>query len=485
MKPIIARTDSAAPADSPQPGALRWALASLCLSMLMPSLDTSIANTSLPTLALAFGASFQAVQWIVLAYLLAITSLIVSVGRFGDIVGRRRLLSVGICLFTAASLLCGAAPALWLLIAARALQGLGAAIMLALVIACVGATVPKEKTGSTMGLLGTMSAIGTTLGPPLGGLLIAGAGWRAIFLINVPLGIINFMLVQRHLPADRPRAASERARFDHVGTWVLALTLAAYALAMTSGRGSFGAINLALLLVAACGVALFARVESIAKAPLIRMAMFGNPVLSASLAMSVLVSTVIMSTLVVGPFYLARGLGLGAAVVGMVLSVGPLAAALTGVPAGRLVDRFGAPAMTMVGLAGMAGACALLAVIPAPFGVAGYLGPIVCLTVSYAVFQAANNTAIMSDAGPEQRGVIAGLLSLSRNLGLITGAAAMGAVFALASGTSNVSMASAAAVGAGMRITFAVAAALICVGLAIAVGAYRRTARARLIGAKA
>src|SRR6185369_1645194 len=166
--------------------------------------DTSIANAGLPALAQAFSASFQAVKWIVLAYLLAITTLIVSVGRFGDIAGRRRLLLAGILLFTMASVLCGVSPTLWCLVAARAAQGLGAAIMMALTMACVSETVPKEKTGSTMGLLGTMSAIGTTLGPSLGGLLIAGFGWRAIFLVNVPLGLLTLLLAYRYLPADRP-----------------------------------------------------------------------------------------------------------------------------------------------------------------------------------------------------------------------------------------------------------------------------------------
>ncbi len=316
----------------------RWALASLSLSMLMPSLDTSIANAGLPALAQAFAASFQAVQWIVLAYLLAITTLIVGVGRFGDIIGRRRLLLAGICLFTVASALCGLAPTLWFLIAARAAQGLGAAVMMALTMAVVSETVPKEKTASTMGLLGTMSAIGTTLGPSVGGLLIAGPGWRAIFLVNVPLGILNFLLARRYLPVDHQKQAkADRAGFDNLGMLVLALTLAAYALAMTLGRGRFDAFNVTLLLAAICGAALFVRAEARAASPLIRLAMFCNPVLSASLAMSTLVSTVMMSTLVVGPFYLSRALGLEAAVVGLVLSAGPLVAALTGVPAGRMV----------------------------------------------------------------------------------------------------------------------------------------------------
>ena len=203
---------------------VRWALAGLSLSMLLSSLGTSIANVGLPTLAQAFNASFQQVQWIVLAYLLAITTLIVSVGRLGDIVGRRRLLLAGIGLFTAASVLCGLAPTLWLLIGARAVQGLGAAIMMALTMAFVGETVPKAKTGSAMGLLGTMSALGTALGPSLGGVLIAGPGWRGIFLVNLPLGILAFILAQRTLPADRRGTRTDGAGFDKLGTLLLALT---------------------------------------------------------------------------------------------------------------------------------------------------------------------------------------------------------------------------------------------------------------------
>lgn len=471
LKPIIAGRDEAAGRSAPS---VRWALAGLSLSMLLSSLGTSIANVALPTLAQAFNASFQDVQWIVLAYLLAITTLIVSVGRLGDIIGRRRLLLAGIVLFTAASVLCGVAPTLWLLIAARAIQGVGAAIMMALTMAFIGGTVPKAKTGSAMGLLGTMSAIGTTLGPSLGGVLIAGPGWRTIFLVNVPLGILAFLLAYRHLPADRREAETARPSFDMMGTLLLALTLAAYALAMTIGRGSFGPLNLGLLLAAVFGVGLFvltqARAEARGASPLIRLAMFRDPVLSASLAMSVLVSTVMMATLVVGPFYLAGALGLGAALIGIVVSVGPLVAALSGVPAGHIVDRFGAYWMTIAGLVAMLAGSCVLAVMPEGTGIYGYIAPLVLITSGYALFQAANNTAVMTDIRPDQRGVISGLLNLSRNLGLITGASVMGAIFAVASGTIDITTAAPEAVAAGMRITFAAAAILLAVALAIAVG---------------
>ena len=446
---------------------IRWALASLSLSVLLPAMGTSIAHVALPTLTEAFAASFQQVQWVVLAYLLAITTLIVSVGRLGDIVGRRRLLLAGIMLFTVASALGGMASQLWLLIAARAAQGLGAAIMMALAMALAGETIPKDRTGSAMGLLGTLSAVGTALGPTLGGVLIARFGWPALFFVNVPLGILALVLAWRFLPAPRRTTAPDHPRFDAAGALLLALTLAAYALAMTVGRGRFGLGSLALLVAAALGAALFVRVEARAESPLVPLARFRDPVLAAALSASALVATVMMATLVVGPFYLARTLGLDTALVGIVLSVGPAVAALTGVPAGRVVDRFGSPRVAVGGLAGMVAGSSILSLVPASLGIAGYVIPIAVITGSYSLFQVANNAAVLSDAAPDQRGVISGLLNLSRNLGLITGAGAMGAVFAGASPTGDPTSATPAEIALGMRVTFTVAATLMMVALVI------------------
>ena len=449
-------------------GSVRWALASLSLSMLLSALGTSIANVGLPTLAQVFEASFQQVQWIVLAYLLAITTLIVSVGRLGDLTGRRRLLLGGIGVFTLASALCGLAPTLGLLIGARVLQGLGAAIMMALTMAFVSETVSKERTGSAMGLLGTMSAIGTAMGPSLGGLLIGGFGWRAMFLMMLPLGLLTLLLAYRYLPADQRKADTVGSGFDPLGSLLLGLTLGAYALAMTLGRGHFGPLNIALLLVTCVGVGLFIRVEARVAAPLIRLGMFRDPQLSASLAMSLLVTTVMMATLVVGPFYLARALGLDAVGVGWVLSVGPLVAALAGVPAGRMADRFGARRMTLAGLIALGLGCFALSALPRTFGIAGYLAPMVIITLGYAVFQTANNTVVMSNVAPDRRGLVSALLNLSRNLGLITGASVLGAVFALASNSVDINTAPPEAVARGMGVTFMVAWGLIGIACMIA-----------------
>jgi MFS family permease len=239
---------------------------------------------------------------------------------------------------------------------------------------------------------------------------------------------------------------------------------------MTVGRGSFGPLNFALLFTAAFGVFLFVFAERRATSPLLRLAMFRDPNLSASLIVGALVTTVMMATLVVGPFYLSRALMLNAALVGLVMSIGPIISALSGVLAGRLVDRWGAPFMVIIGLIAMAAGSVALSVLPAMFGVAGYIAAIAVLTPGYALFQAANNTAVMMDVRSDQRGVISGLLNLSRNLGLISGASLMGAVFALASAATDITTASPDAVATGMQITFAVAGELILLALAIALG---------------
>jgi MFS family permease len=450
--------------------AIVLALTALSLSTLLGSFGISSANVALPTLAKAFGASFQEVQWVVIAYLLAMAASIVSFGRLGDRIGSRRLLRIGIVVFSAASFVCGIAPALWLVIAARGAQGLGAAVMMVLTVAFVGAIVPKGKTGSAMGLLGTTSAIGTALGPSMGGLLIDFLGWRSIFLVQLPLGLVGLLLAQLYLPPDRPTPKAKRVGFDNVGAALLALTLAVYALAMTLGRG--GRPSLALLVAAAIGLVLFVVVEGRVPAPLLRLSIFRDPMMSASLAANVLVSTVLMATLVVGPFYLSLAQRLDAGRVGIVMSAGPIVAALTGVPSGRIVDRFGSYRTTLVGLGGIAAGAFILALMPASFGIPGYVGPLAIVMVSYALFQAANNTAVMQGVHLEERGVISGTLNLSRYLGLMTGACVMGAVFALASGGSDVAAAPSRAVVTGMRVTFAVAAALMVVALAAVAGGH-------------
>lgn len=379
----------------------------LSLSMVLASLGTSIANIALPTLAVAFDVSFQWVQWVVIAYLVSITLFVVIAGRLGDVFGRQRMLAVGLVLFALASTLCGLASNLWMLVAARALQGIGAAFMMTLAIALVRETVETERVGRAMGWLGTMSAIGTALGPSLGGVLIGWVGWHAIFLVLVPVGLLAAGLALRLLPAVAP-----------IGT-----------------------------------------------TPRLNLSALGEGGVVAGLTANFLVANVMMATLVVGPFYLAVALGLKEAIVGLVMSVGPVLSICTGVPSGRLVDSWGGPRVLTLGLGTLAAGALSLSVLPATFGVAGYIAAIAILTPGYQMIQSANNVMVMADVSADQRGAVSGLLGLSRNIGLISGASVMGAVFSAGVGSTAIEEAAEAAIVDGLRITFMLGGLSILVAL--------------------
>jgi len=188
-----------------------------------------------------------------------------------------------------------------------------------------------------------------------------------------------------------------------------------------------------------------------------------------NLVVNVLVAAVMMATLVVGPFYLTFGLGLAAPAVGLTMSVGPAVSILTGVPSGRIVDRWGSRPVATAGLAMLALGSLLMSVLPMAIGLAGYVVAVLVLTPGYQMFQAGNNTAALADVPANRRGLISGLLNLSRNTGLILGASAMGAVFAMGVGAEDFANASADALSHGMRLTFVVASATMTLALLVAV----------------
>jgi MFS family permease len=402
-----------------------WAATvALSLAMLLASLGTSIANIALPELAHAFAAPFREVQAVVVVYLAALTVAVIVAGRLGDSRGLKPMLVAGLVLFTFASALCALSPTLWLLVAARALQGIGAAFLMTLAMALMRQTAGEARVGRAMGLLGTVSALGTALGPTLGGVLIPLTGWQGVFWVQVPLALVTLLLVLAKLPHEkaerRPPASSLWLAFDR---------------------------SLLPMLIA-----------------------------------NVLVAAVMMATLVVGPFYLALAAGLGPASVGLVMAAGPAISIVSGIPSGRLVDQWGSDRVSILGLSLLALGAVLLAILPGLAGVAGYLLGILALTPGYQLFQAANNTAALAKVAKERRGTASGLLSLSRNLGLIAGASLMGAVFAWGVGTADFARASGPAFNTGMNVTFLLAAAMMVLALAITLGSGRLTPRVLRLG---
>lgn len=398
--------------DSPRPRIGRAGITiALSLATGLASLGTSIANIALPDLAKAFAAPLPQVQAVTVAYLASLTVCVVAAGRLADRFGIRAMLVLGLVLFALATGLCAAAPTLSVLIVARTFQGAGAAFLLTLAMALMRQSAGEMQIGRAMGLLGTVSAIGTVLGPSLGGLLIPLSGWRAIFWVQLPLAALALILAVSFLPRDAHLAYS--------------------------------------------------------KAPSLWSVMDRS--LAGNLLMNVLVAAIMMTTLVVGPFYLGLGLGLTVSEVGAVMAIGPLISIVSGVPSGRLVDAWGSHRMLAIGLALLGVGALMLAIVPGVIGVAGYVLSILVLTPGYQLFQAANNTAALADVAKDRRGTVSGLLGLSRNIGLIGGASAMGLFFALGVGTTDVTQAPASAIASGMRLTFLIAGALTMAAFAVAV----------------
>lgn len=408
------------------------ALAALAGATLLGSFGISGTSVALPALARDFAAPVSAVQWVVLAYLVTVTVVVVAAGRAGDLFGHRRVLAAGLVLFALASVVCAAAPTLAMLIAARAIQGIGGAVLMALPVSLARATVASERTGAAMGLLGTASAVGTALGPSLGGLLIAALGWRAPFAAMAVLGLLLIAAARPALPPSAPPVRGPGSRLDWPGIALLAVALTLYALATTGAAPTAISMPGLLLPAAAIALLLFLVVEARSAAPLLPVSVLRDRATGSALAMNVLVAAVMMSTLVVGPFFLSLGLGMDDALVGLVMAVGPVTAALSGVLAGRATDRFGPRRVLAAGLVQIVIGLVGLALLPLALGVFGYVAALVVLTPGFQMFLAANSTAVMAAAATEQRGVLSGLLGLSRNLGFMTGASVIATLFAAA-----------------------------------------------------
>ena len=223
------------------------------MGIFLSTIDGSIVNVALPTLVSDLHAEFSTVEWVVLAYLLTLATLLLSIGRLGDMIGKKPIYVTGFAVFTVGSVLCGLAPTVYWLIGFRVLQAIGGAMILALGMAIVTESFPPNERGRALGLTGTMVSIGVVVGPTLGGLLIGALSWHWIFFVNLPVGIVGTLMAVRFVPALRPKG---HQRFDPVGAVVLFAGLLALLAALTTGgdRG-FGSTPVLVLLAAAASAA--------------------------------------------------------------------------------------------------------------------------------------------------------------------------------------------------------------------------------------
>lgn len=417
------------PIPEPKPTVKWWAMLGIGLGSLMISVDVSIVYIALPTMVKNLHTNFATVQWVTLSYLLVISAVMLSAGRMGDIFGKKGLFIGGLILFTISSLLCGIAPNVGYLIAFRGLQGLGAVFISALGTAIVTELFPNSGRGSALGIIGAINAVGIALGATLGGLLTALGGWRLIFLVNVPIGIIATVIVAYFVPAY---VRSEvRQRFDLLGAIIMAVTLTCFALGMTQGQlaGFSNPIALTLLAVSAIGLICFLAVESRRSQPMLQLKIFTNLQFSLNLLVSWMVFLLMSGTIFLLPFFLELTKHYPMYEIGLLQGVLPVTSALIAPISGNLSDRFGSRPISSIGLALMI--CAFVAIgwLDSDFTVLGYTLRIALLGLGVGIFLSPNNSAIMGSAPQEHLGSASGLASLMRILGNIVSVPLMGALF--------------------------------------------------------
>ncbi len=420
--------DATAPSLRPGPAPTRspWVgFSAVAVGTVMATLDGSIVNVALPTLRRELAASFAGVEWIVSAYLLVISATLLALGRLGDLVGHRRVYVGGLLLFTVGSGLCGIAPGLERLVAARSVQALGAAATMAMGPAIVTALFPPEKRGRALGGVASVVALGLTLGPSLGGFIIQRLSWRWIFLPNLPIGIVGAFWAARVLPG---REARPGARMDHVGAGLLALTLGGGVAAVQSAPGG-GARPLAFAAAALLsGLALGIHVRR-ERAPVLDPALLRNRAFVTGAFAGLLSYAALFHSTLLTPFFLAQVKGLGAHDLGVMLTAIPLALSVSSPVAGWLSDRFGPRVLCPVGALLLAIGLASLAGAGPELGLPAIAARLAVCGLGMGFFQPPNNSAVMGSLPRDRLGSGGGMLSTARNLGMVIGIAVAGAIF--------------------------------------------------------
>lgn len=423
------RRTSAPGATQPQPRPDRWRiLAAVLIGGAMGPIDGSVVNVAMPVISQYYHVSVSMVSWVAMAYLLVIGTLLLTFGRLGDMVGYKRIYRLGLAVFTVASAACSAAPSLGLLVAARAVQALGAGMFMAVSPAIITATFPPYERGRALGFNGMAVAAGLALGPSLGGALTDWLGWRAIFYINLPVGVAALLWTARALPEGQPRPGQ---RFDLVGAALALLGLGSLLLYASEGEtwGWASAPALGVLALALLAGAAFVVTERRVPQSMLSLALFRNRTFSAANAAGLLSFVAQFVLVFLTPFLLQRGIGLDPARAGLVMTVSPLLVLSVAPFSGALSDRIGTRWLAFLGLGVASLPFFLLAAVGPTAGPWDIAWRLAIFGLGTGIFQSPNNSAVMGAAPRQHLGVASAVLATVRNVGMVLGVAVAGAVF--------------------------------------------------------
>lgn len=403
-------------------------LCAIAIGTFLSAMSSSIINVALPFIGNYFAVDMVALEWVVMSYLLIISSLLIAYGRLRDMLGYKKIYLTGISIFTAASLLCALSPTINTLIACRVLQGIGAGMVMAIGPAILTATFPPQERGKAMGLIGMVVASALATGPFLGGLLLQFFDWRMIFYLNLPLGILGVLWGSYVLPQSTPQ---KKQRFDFPGALTLFLTLFSILMALSHGQqwGWASGQTLSLLVFGLLMLVFFIWWELRHPEPLMDLSLFKIRLFSAA-SVSALINYMAMFTYIfLIPFYLKDVLALEASRIGLLMVVSPLIILLVAPISGTLSDKIGSRMLSSLGMALTSLSLFLLSGLGTTFQPLQLILPLALLGLGSGLFQAPNSSAIMGSVPKHRLGIASSTIASMRNMGMVMGIAISGAVF--------------------------------------------------------
>lgn len=397
----------------------KWVILFTVLIMtFMVTLDGSIVNVAMPVMGQELHVGMGGIEWVASIYLVISCATILIFGRLGDMIGKVRIFQTGVVLFTLGSLFCSISHTLSLLIAARLVQGLGAAAALAANQGIITETFPSGERGKALGFVSTFVALGSMAGPTIGGFILTLLPWEYIFLINVPVGILSFLVGLRVLPNRKPAAPG---KLDAKGGALLFVSIIMIFSAITLMQDEINFLVVAALIVGILLVFLFIREESRTQAPLIPLEVFKNKLFSLNMFTLLLVFTALGACNILLPFYLQDALKFSPGKAGLFLTVVPLITAFIGPMSGSLSDKIGCEKPTMVGL--LFYTIGLVMFLGAGIHTSSIqlIASLAVLALGSGLFQSPNNSLIMGSVPRTELGFVGSFTGLMRSMGISIG----------------------------------------------------------------
>ena len=403
-----------------------WVFIAVAITTVMATLDASIVNIAIPVIRAYFNVEIIVIEWVVVAYLLTITSLLMIFGRLADLYGRKKIFTLGVIVFTAGSVSCALSQSITALILSRILQGVGASCVTANGLPIITAVFPPHERGKALGWIGTTVAFGLSAGPVIGGIITAYLGWRYIFLINLPIGVAALLLARKFI---RESEIYKTTRFDFGGAVFLTAALISLLLAFTQYE-NWGII--ALLGLSGCSLVftwLFIMAEKKFPQPMVDLNLFKDDRFSMSSLAAFLNFTGRFSVVFLFPFYLIDLRGFATSTAGLLMTPVPLCMAIVAPYSGSLSDKIGTRFLTVLGMIVSALGFVIFAFIDEHSGLPMMIISLILIGAGGGIFSSPNTSTIMGSVPKNRLGNAGAMANLVRNLGMIAGITWSGVLF--------------------------------------------------------